>query len=307
MCCLFGLLDYTGHFTGKQKNKIVSILSVACEERGTDATGISYNYDNRLCIFKRPLAAHKMRFAIPNVPLIMGHTRMTTQGDEKRNYNNHPFYGKADNTEFALAHNGVLHNDTALRKSEKLPATKIKTDSYVAVQLIEKMKKLGFESLEFMAEKLLGSFTITVMDKDDNLYFVKGDNPLCIYHYPEIGVYIYASTEDILKKALKKMPYRFGKGCKVELVCGDILKINRYGRIVKSKFDTELLDTYNYYSYPSLRRVALSFDKKKNNEYIQQLKTHACYYGYTEDIVDMLIDEGYSIDDIEEMLYCGVF
>lgn len=235
MCCLFGLLDYTGHFTGKQKSKIVSILSVACEERGTDATGISYNHNEHLTVFKRPLTAHKMRFAIPNVPLIMGHTRMTTQGDEKRNYNNHPFYGKADNTEFTLAHNGVLHNDTALRKSEKLPATKIETDSYVAVQIIEKKRELGFESLKYMAEKLLGSFTITVMDKDDNLYFVKGDNPMCIYHYPEIGVYIYASTEDILKKALKKMPYRFGKGCKVELVCGDILKINRYGRIASSQ------------------------------------------------------------------------
>ena len=111
MCCLFGLLDYTGHFTGKQKNKIISILSVACEERGTDATGISYNHNEHLTIFKRPLAAHKMRFAVPDVSLIMGHTRMTTQGDEKRNYNNHPFYGKADNTEFTLAHNGVLFLD----------------------------------------------------------------------------------------------------------------------------------------------------------------------------------------------------
>ena len=134
---------------------------------------------------------------------------------------------------------------------------------------------------------------------------------MCIYHYPEIGVYIYASTEDILKKALKKMPYRFGKGVKVEISCGDILKINRYGRITKSKFDTELLDTYNYYAYPSYRRYTFTFDAKpttpRNNEYIQLLKNHAAYYGYTEDMVDMLIDEGYSTDDIEEMLYCGVF
>lgn len=311
MCCLFGLLDYTGHFTGKQKNKIVSILSVACEERGTDATGISYNHDEHLTVFKRPIAAHKMKFSIPNVPLIMGHTRMTTQGDEKRNYNNHPFYGKVDNTEFTLAHNGVLHNDDALQKSEKLPETKIETDSYVAVQLIEKKRELSFESLKFMAEKLLGSFTITVMDKEDNLYFIKGDNPMCIYHFPEIGVYIYASTEDILKKALKKIPYRFGNGIKINISCGDILKLNRYGRITKSKFDTELLDTYNYYAYPSYRRYTFTFDAKpttsRDNDYIQLLKNHAAYYGYTEDMVDILIDEGYSTDDIEEMLYCGVF
>ena len=33
-----------------------------------------------------------MRFKLPDdVLCVMGHTRMTTQGDEKHNYNNHPF------------------------------------------------------------------------------------------------------------------------------------------------------------------------------------------------------------------------
>ena len=58
----------------------------------------------------------------------MGHTRFTTQGSEKQNYNNHPFYGQADK-EFALAHNGVLYNDTVLRKAKSLPDTHIDNDS----------------------------------------------------------------------------------------------------------------------------------------------------------------------------------
>ena len=82
MCCLFGMLDYKNRFNAKQKNKIISILSVACEARGTDATGIAYNHNGHLSVYKRPLAAHKMRFNIPDVDLIMGHTRMTTQGNE---------------------------------------------------------------------------------------------------------------------------------------------------------------------------------------------------------------------------------
>ena len=98
MCCLFGILDYKQSLNQKQLNKMVSILSKACEVRGTDATGISYNYNNKLCIFKRPLPAHRLHYKIPeNVHHIMGHTRMTTQGNEKFNYNNHPFPGKADN------------------------------------------------------------------------------------------------------------------------------------------------------------------------------------------------------------------
>ena len=67
---------------------------------------------------------------------------MTTQGSEEKNYNNHPFLGQAGGRQFALAHNGVLHNDLMLRRSLKLPHTKIETDSYVAVQLIERKKAL---------------------------------------------------------------------------------------------------------------------------------------------------------------------
>ena len=59
MCCLFGMLDYKNRFNAKQKNKIISILSVACEARGTDATGIAYNHNGHLSVYKRPLAAHK--------------------------------------------------------------------------------------------------------------------------------------------------------------------------------------------------------------------------------------------------------
>lgn len=94
MCCLFGLMDYRGHFNARQKTKILSVLSKECEARGTDATGIAYNSRNDLKIYKRPLAAHKLRLLIPDdARTVMGHTRMTTQGDEKRNYNNHPFRG----------------------------------------------------------------------------------------------------------------------------------------------------------------------------------------------------------------------
>lgn len=311
MCCLFGMLDYKNRFNAKQKNKIISILSVACEARGTDATGIAYNHNGHLSVYKRPLAAHKIRFNIPDVNLIMGHTRMTTQGNEKYNFNNHPFYCEIGNTEFALAHNGVLYNDITLRKTEKLPETIIETDSYIAVQLIEKQKRLDFASLGYMAERLSGSFTITVMDNDNNLYFVKGDNPMCIYHFQEAGIFIYASTEEILKKALWRIPYRFGKPKKIELEVGDILKIDRHGKMEKSEFDTSLLSAVSYYSHFPYRHISISAEHKTKSpcqqEYIRQLKSHASFYGYTDDMVDMLLEEGYTTDDIEEMLYCGVY
>lgn len=106
--------------------------------RGTDATGIAYHFGGRLRIFKRPLPAHRLRLRVPpGVSVVLGHTRMTTQGDAVRNQNNHPFAGSTGGKAFALAHNGILWNDKLLRQQEHLPQTSVETDSFIAVQLLE--------------------------------------------------------------------------------------------------------------------------------------------------------------------------
>ena len=91
-----------------------------------------------------------------------------------------------------------------LRERLHLPKTRIETDSYIAVQLIEQKGVLNFDSLRYMAEQLRGSFTITVLDSAGSLYIVKGDNPFCLYFYPSCGLYVYASTKEILEAALEK-------------------------------------------------------------------------------------------------------
>ena len=104
------------------------------EARGTDAAGIAYNSGGKLHILKRPGPARKLRFTLPgDARVIMGYTRMATQGDALHNRNNHPFSGKAGKTRFALAHNGVLYNHRLLQYQHGLPETPIETDSYVAV------------------------------------------------------------------------------------------------------------------------------------------------------------------------------
>lgn len=86
MCCLFGLIDPQHRFTGKQKCKILHALATASEVRGTDATGVAYNTQNGLCISKYPIPGHRFRFQMQDdTTVAMGHTRMTTQGDERHN------------------------------------------------------------------------------------------------------------------------------------------------------------------------------------------------------------------------------
>ena len=313
MCCLFGVLDYKKSLNQKQINSILSILSTACEARGTDATGISYSFNHKLCVFKRPLPAHKMHFRIPKgVHCVMGHTRMTTQGNEKYNFNNHPFIGKADNTDFALAHNGVIYNDEVLKTKENLPNSIIETDSYVAVQLIEKKRTLSTDSLKYMAEQLEGSFTITVMDTNDTLHFVKGDNPMCIYHFKNLGVYIYASTEEILLKALSRLRIKLGRYEKINITCGEILTIDKCGNISKSAFETDNLDGFSFASYIWHTSVPYSKVTPKvvssyKDEYIEILKSEVEFLGYSSSLVDTLLADGFTTDDIEEMIYCSAY
>lgn len=229
MCSLFGLIDYQSVLSTREKNRILSMLSRECEVRGTDATGIAYNYNGRIQVYKRPLPAHKLRFRVPHgVNIVMGHTRMATQGHARFNQNNHPWSAGR----FALAHNGVLYNDRELRRSEGLPKTSVETDSFVAVQLLEREKALNFQSLKMMAEKVQGSFVFTVLDRRNNLYFVRGDNPLAIFCYK--GFYLYASTAEILTRVERRLGLRHE--AEIKTAEGDILKIDRDGQCTYGSF-----------------------------------------------------------------------
>ena len=237
MCCLFGLIDYGHRLTGRQKGQLMRALAVESEARGTDAAGVAYNSGGSLHICKRPGPAHKLNLFVPeDAYVVMGHSRMTTQGKAKFNRNNHPFTGKVPGTKFALAHNGVLYNDMTLRRSRALPDTRIETDSYVAVQLIEQQRALTPASLKTMAEAVEGSFVFTVLDEEDGFWFVKGDNPLCLEQFPRLGLYVYASTREILHMALEKTWLSWEKPVQSLVDSGEVLNITPEGARLSEHF-----------------------------------------------------------------------
>lgn len=308
MCAIFGLIDYKNYFSKYQREKVLKVLSKECEIRGTDATGFAYIHNGRMCIYKRPLAAHKIRLRLPfESNIVMGHTRMATQGNKLDNYNNHPFSGHCGTTEFALAHNGVLHNDERLRKELNLPATKIATDSYIAVQLLEQNKSLDFDSIAQMSEQLEGSFTITVLDVTGSLYFVKGDNPLALYHFEREGFYIYASTSAILDEALVQLGLITKYYAEIDAKCGDILKVSPNGVLTTAKFDTAKLDALDYYysyrPYWWTHAEPKEYAEWYESTAVRELKQFAVYIGVSEKDIDLLLEYGYSVDEVEDLLY----
>ncbi len=295
MCALFGWLDYKGIVPYRVLKKLTQALANAAEERGTDAAGISYVRNGEVVIYKRPKPAHKLHFNPPEgTRAVMGHTRMTTQGNEKYNYNNHPFPGVAGDTLFAFAHNGVLWNDKELRKEKLIPDTHIETDSYAACQLIEKQDKLDFDSLKYMAETVEGNFTFTVLDDNNSLYIIKGSNPMCLLHFDMLGLYVYASTESIMKNALKHIGLHKFTNERIKTDEGDILRIDRNGNITRSEFEPKIFRS----KYGSWYDDELS---SYYNMHEEILLAYCGCYGVDSEDVELLLEYGYTCDEIEEM------
>ncbi len=301
MCAVYGFLNYGKKIPHKLLTKILREISINAESRGTDATGISYVRNGRIFTFKKAKPAHRMKLVFPaDTTALIGHNRMTTQGDAKHNWNNHPFEGKTITHSFSLAHNGVIYNDSSLQKSEHFPATKIETDSYVAVQLLEKLNAVDSTALKTVAETVIGSFVFTVLRDDNVLFLVKGDNPLTLLHFPEYGLYLYASTTEILVEALKRV--RFNAMCEnIKVENGSIVCIDADGKLSVSRFDY-IEPRYSYRSRRLYNWFDYGMNSKNYDDYENNLLLMCGCYGVDSEDVELLLEYGYTCDEIEEML-----
>ena len=294
MCAVFGFLDYKSKISNTILKKLIQNLSIAAEVRGTDATGISYMNHEKVVTFKKAKPAHKMKLYFPrNTRAVIGHTRMTTQGSEKYNHNNHPFDGRCGTETFALAHNGVLYNHAELKTKYRLSKTPIETDSYVAVQLLEQKKQLHTESIKKMAELIEGSFVFTILRNDNTLFLVKGNNPLTIYHFPKIGIYVYASTKSILDNALQKI-HMMKNPCEIDVSEGEILEIASSGKLSRTTFAMQD-SVFSPYNWNNLNW----YETEEQEEFLLE---YCRMFGVSEEDVYLLLDYGFSADEIEEML-----
>lgn len=300
MCAIFGVLDYQGKLTPVQRLALFRELADAAQVRGTDASGVAYVHNGSVQIQKAPRPACKMRWRIPSqTRYLMGHTRMTTQGAASKNYNNHPFSGRAGSQPFALAHNGVLYNEAELRRDHRLPPTRVETDSYVAVQLLEKAGKLCPDSLCRMAEQLEGSFTLTVLDVENTLYLVRGNNPLSVRLFPSLGCYLYASTDEILNMALAALGIPKLAYTDIPIGQGDVMAINERGRRTASRFDDAHIQTQFCYDWGWSGPVC-EYDA---DSYLEMVVEYGKRRGVPERELRLLINAGYDALDLEEMIY----
>jgi len=190
----------------------------------------------------------------------------------------------------------VLYNDRELRREQHLPPTPIETDSYVAVQLLEQGQQLDTENVKRMAELVEGSFVFTILRNDNTLFLVKGNNPLTLYHFPTLGLYIYASTKSILDNALKKVNLN-DKYCEADVSEGEILEINSAGNLSRNAF------TMRDYIHTMFNPYNWDYAKWWMEDEWEELLLEYCgTFGVSEEEVQLLLEVGYDPDEIEELL-----
>lgn len=138
----------------------------------------------------------------------------------------------------------------------------------------------------------------TLLDIDNNMYFVRGDNPIAMYKFN--GFYVYASTHEILDSAMHKLgldefPYE-----NIRIIGGDIMKISADGEIDKSFFEyyDDLWDYYGARGFYSLRNTA----NKENTTRHNQVIDYARAMGFDENEVELLIDYGF---DYTYNMFCN--
>lgn len=98
-----------------------------------------------------------------------------------------------------------------------------------------------------------------------------------------------------------------GRPQKISLECGDILCIDEFSRRKEAKFHLpERLHDLRYgcqwdFPVPAWRGQ----DCADEMEYFNDLKSIAAYYGIDGATIDELWHQGFSLDELEEMLYTG--
>ena len=98
-----------------------------------------------------------------------------------------------------------------------------------------------------------------------------------------------------------------GEFNEVEVSEGDILKIRPDGRLERNTFEYSMYYGREWWDYGSFSSITFGRAKKgyKRNDYIDDLKSVATFYGYSADRIDVLINDGFALEEIEKCLYYG--
>lgn len=183
------------------------------EERGREATGCAViGQDGQVRLHKMPMAASRF-VTLPEygsllgsvnstTTLILGHTRLSTQGDPALASNNHPLEA---GPVFGI-HNGQVNNADELFASHGLPRQG-EVDSEIIFRFLETISPASpasdyLKSVRPLIRLLDGQFTFLAWDqrRPERLLVLKHNNPLCAHYLRDWNALVFSSRYIFLRK-----------------------------------------------------------------------------------------------------------
>lgn len=187
---------------------------LANEERGRDATGVALiKSDGDFWIHKAPVPAsvfvvsaeyHRLLSAVDErTLLLLGHTRLPTQGSPNDNLNNHPVV----TGRIVGAHNGHIANDDALFAEHDLPRAG-EVDSEVIFRLLDRLSptrssEAYLNDIAVAVAQMRGRLAVIAMDwqHPGRLIVVKNRATLSMHYDAELDILCLSSRYLFLRKA----------------------------------------------------------------------------------------------------------
>lgn len=272
-----GIVGYVGHNENLLHVLIDGLKKL--EYRGYDSAGLAYVENKKIIIKKRVGRVSNLEKEIDynkKANIGIAHTRWATHGKVSK-INSHPH--KQGN--IVLVHNGIIENYLELKEDLVSKGYKFvsQTDTEVLAAFIDYyMKKNKKEIFKIIKEKIIGSYAIIFIDKEEpsKLYVTKKDSPLIIGK-EEHGFKI---ASDIA--ALNSNKYYLLDNYDYAVITQDEIKFNKEKELLS--FDKMSIDTsLGKFKHYMLKEIYEEEEVVKNiiNYYLKSKST------FEENILDL--------------------
>jgi len=210
MCGITGLLKFNeSDFDGSKLFLGWETMFSTSLRRGSDSSGLIAITSDRGASLKCSGSANtllkldayqtlKQSLDTKSIRLLMGHSRLATNGTSKLSQNNQPvIYG-----DLALLHNGIVVNENALRQEFGIASqTELDSDLIAQLLLLFGIRENPDRALRELFSRIRGNTTLAITLGESGKCFIATNNgSMYTLHDVKMGIFLFASEPSFLEK-----------------------------------------------------------------------------------------------------------
>jgi glutamine---fructose-6-phosphate transaminase (isomerizing) len=304
MCGIFGLLFVKNlMFSRKELMQVVNALFRLSESRGKEASGVAVRFKDSVYIIKEPITSSRLvkspqyrklfdemlkdqgydSCEIQSPILVLGHSRLQTNGQSEINLNNQPVVKDGA----VGIHNGIIVNDKMLWKAFSALKKNFDVDTEVFLSLLQMYRTQGksvIDSIRLVFEKIEGSASVAIeFDDLDSVVLATNTGSLYLGISKDEKVLVFASEKYILRQiidhkllsgmfaseSISQIKAGYGYLCNLDLSNRHVFALNEHSDVDGSRLLEEKLSLFELYDktlspIPDSRQYLLHEDVKES-------------------------------------------